>query len=96
MIIPKETDGDNKILKYKRMIRKCAINILSWLENNSNPTEEDMIMLKALQAKLRDSIFYYAENIQNWEKHTTTIELQQPVVEHQEYLKTGTSAIDEE
>ena len=96
MIIPKETDADNRILKYKRMIRKCAINILSWLENNSNPTEEDMVMLKALQAKLRDSILYYEENIKNWEKHTTTLELPQPVLEHQAYLETGTDAQEEE
>ena len=62
MIIPKETDADNRILKYKRMIRKCALNIQVWLENNSNPTEEDMVMLKALQAKLRDSILYYEDH----------------------------------
>ena len=96
MIIPKETDGDNKIIKYKRMIRKCALNIIVWLENNTNPTEEDMIMLKGLQAKLKDSIYYYEENIKNCEKHTTTLELPQPVLEHQEYLKTGTDAQEEE
>ena len=96
MIIPKETDGDNKIIKFKRMIRKCALNIIVWLENNPNPTEEDMIMLKGLQAKLKDSIYYYEENIKNWEKHTTTLELPQPVLDHQAYLDKGTSAIDDE
>ena len=96
MIIPKETDADNRILKYKRMIRICALNIQVWLENNSNPTEEDMVMLKALQAKLKDSIYYYEENIKNWEKHTTTLELPQPVLEHQAYLETGTDAQEEE
>ena len=96
MIIPKETDGDNKIIKFKRMIRKCALNIIVWLENNPNPTEEDMIMLKGLQAKLRDSVYYYEENIKNWEKHTTTLELPQPVLEHQAYLDTGISAEEEE
>ena len=95
-MIPNDTDADNKILKYKRMIRKCALNIQVWLENNSNPTEEDMGMLKGLQAKLRDSILYYEENIKNWEKHTTTLILPQPVLEHQEYLKTGTDAQQEE
>ena len=78
------------------MIRKCALNIQVWLENNSNPTEEDMVMLKALQAKLKDSIYYYEENIKNWEKHTTTLELPQPVLDHQAYLDKGTSAIDDE
>ena len=53
-------------------------------------------MLKGLQAKLRDSILYYAENIKDWEKRTTTIELPQPVLEHQEYLKAGTDAQQEE
>ena len=96
MIIPKDTDADNRILKYKRMIRKSAINILAWLENNPSPTEEDMIMLKGLQAKLKDSIYYYEENIKNWEKHTTTIDLPQPVLEHQAYLETGTDAQEEE
>ena len=74
-MIPKDTDGDNKILKYKRIIRKSAINILAWLENNPSPSEEDIGMLKALQSKLKESIFYYGEHIKDWEKHTTTIEL---------------------
>ena len=51
-MIPKDTDGDNKILKYKRIIRKSAINFLAWLENNPSPSEEDIGMLKALQSNL--------------------------------------------
>ncbi len=86
-MIPKDTDGDNKILKYKRIIRKSAINILAWLENNPNPSEEDMGMLKALQSKLKESIFYYGEHIKDWEKHTTTIELPEPVLKQQEYIE---------
>ncbi len=95
-MIPKDTDGDNKILKYKRIIRKSAINILAWLENNPSPSEEDIGMLKALQSKLKESIFYYGEHIKDWEKHTTTIDLPQPVLEHQAYLDTGISADKEE
>ena len=95
-MIPKDTDTDNRILKHKRMIRKSSINILAWLENNPSPTDEGLVMLKALQAKLRDSIFYYAENIKDWEKHTTTIELPQPVLDHQVYLDKGTDVQDEE
>ncbi len=95
-MIPKDTDGDNKILKYKRIIRKSAINILAWLENNPNPSEEGIGMLKALQSKLKDSIFYYAENIKDWEKHTTTIELPQPVLDHQAYLKENQVDISKE
>ena len=95
-MIPKDTDGDNKILKYKRIIRKSAINILAWLENNPSPSEEDIGMLKALQSKLKESIFYYGEHIKDWEKHTTTIELPQPVLDHQAYLDTGISADKDE
>ena len=86
-MIPKDTDSDNKILKYKRIIRKSAINILAWLENNPSPSEEDIGMLKALQSKLKESIFYYGEHIKDWEKHTTTIELPEPVLKQQEYIK---------
>ena len=86
-MIQKDTDGDNKILKYKRIIRKSAINILAWLENNPSPSEEDIGMLKALQSKLKESIFYYGEHIKDWEKHTTTIELPEPVLKQQEYIE---------
>ena len=86
-MIPKDTDSDNKILKYKRIIRKSAINILAWLENNPSPSEEDIGMLKALQSKLKESIFYYGEHIKDWEKHTTTIELPQPVLEQKEFIE---------
>ena len=86
-MIPKDTDGDNKILKYKRIIRKSAINILAWLENNPSPSEEDIGMLKALQSKLKESIFYYGEHIKDWEKHTTTIELPDPVLKQQKHLE---------
>ena len=95
-MIPKDTDGDNKILKYKRIIRKSAINILAWLENNPNPSEEDIGMLKALQSKLKESIFYYGEHIKDWEKHTTTIELPEPVLKQQEYIEQNQVNISEE
>ena len=95
-MIPNDTDADNRILKYKRMIRKSAINILAWLENNPNPTEEQLKKLRELKGEINDRIFYYCENIKDWEKHTTTLELPQPVLEHQEYLKTGIDAQQEE
>ena len=95
-MIPKDTDGDNKILKYKRIIRKSAINILAWLENNPSPSEEDIGMLKALQSKLKESIFYYGEHIKDWEKHTTTIELPEPVLKQQEYIEQNQIDISKE
>ena len=95
-MIPKDTDSDNKILKYKRIIRKSAINILAWLENNPSPSEEGIGMLKALQSKLKESIFYYGEHIKDWEKHTTTIELPQPVLEQKEFIEQNQLDISKE
>ena len=129
MIIPKETDADNKIIKFKRMIRKCALNIIVWLENNPNPTtdentdeklnelrqlkggysdaiinyctkltEEKANEIRVLKGKVNDNVFYYCDNITSggWEKHTTTLELPQPVLEHQAYLDKGIDAQEEE
>ena len=57
MNIPKDIGVDNKIVKYKRMIRKCALNIQVWLENNTEPTQDDMAILKALIGKLKDNAY---------------------------------------
>ena len=81
-------DNDNKIVKYKGYIRKCAINILAWLENNPNPTQEKAQELLELRGKIKDSIFNYFDNIKDWEKHTTTLPLDQTkLVEQQEFLE---------
>ena len=66
---------DNKIVKYKGITRKCAINILAWLENNPNPTQEKAKELLELRGKMKDAIFNYFDNIKDWEKHTTTLPL---------------------
>ena len=87
MNIPKDIGVDNKIVKYKRMIRKCALNIQVWLENNTEPTQDDMAILVALIGKLKDNAYYYRLSRENWEKHTTTIDLPQPVIKQQEYIK---------
>ena len=80
-------DNDNKIVKYKGYIRKCAINILAWLENNPNPTQEKAKELLELRGRIKDSIFNYFDNIKDWEKHTTTLPLDQTkLVEQQEFL----------
>ena len=81
-------DNDNKIVKYKGYIRKCAINILAWLENNPNPTQEKAKELLELRGRIKDSIFNYFDNIKDWEKHTTTLPLDQTrLVEHQKFLE---------
>ena len=68
-------ENDNKIVKYKGYIRKSAINILAWLENNPNPTQEKAQELLELRGKIKDAIFNYFDNIKDWEKHTTTLPL---------------------
>ena len=81
-------DNDNKIVKYKGYIRKCAINILAWLENNPNPTQEKAKELLELRGRIKDSIFNYFDNIKDWEKHTTTLPLDQTkLVEQQKFLE---------
>ena len=80
-------DNDNKIVKYKGYIRKCAINILAWLENNPNPTQEKAKELLELRGRIKDSIFNYFDNIKDWEKHTTTLPLDQTkLIEQQKFL----------
>ena len=81
-------DNDNKIVKYKGYVRKCAINILAWLENNPNPTQEKAKELLELRGRIKDSIFNYFDNIKDWEKHTTTLPLDQTrLVEQQKFLE---------
>ena len=81
-------ETDNHIVKYKGQIRKSTINILVWLENNPNPNEEKANELAPLQAKLKDAVFNFRENIKDWDKHTF---VSQPlgdnrIEEHQEFL----------
>tara|TARA_Y100001938_G_C7995414_1_gene381792 strand:+ start:253 stop:531 length:279 start_codon:yes stop_codon:yes gene_type:complete len=81
-------DNDNKIVKYKGYIRKSAINILAWLENNPNPTQEKAQELLELRGKIKDAIFNYFDNIKDWEKHTTTLPLDESkLFEQQKWLE---------
>ena len=81
-------ENDNKIVKYKGYIRKSAINILAWLENNPNPTQEKAQELLELRGKMKDAIFNYFDNIKDWEKHTTTLPLDETrLFEQQKWLE---------
>jgi len=81
-------ENDNKIVKYKGYIRKCAINILAWLENNPNPTQEKAQELLELRGKMKDAIFNYFDNIKDWEKHTTTLPLDESrLLEQKKWLE---------
>ena len=76
-------ETDNHIVKYKGQIRKCAINILAWIENNPNPTEEKVNELRQLKGKLNDVVFNFCENIKDWEKRTTTLPLNEDKLDEQ-------------
>ena len=81
-------ENDNKIVKYKGYIRKSAINILAWLENNPNPTQEKAQELLELRGKMKDAIFNYFNNIKDWEKHTTTLPLDESrLLEQKKWLE---------
>ena len=81
-------ENDNKIVKYKGYIRKSAINILAWLENNPNPTQEKAQELLELRGKMKDAIFNYFDNIKEWEKHTTTLPLDESrLLEQKKWLE---------
>ena len=81
-------ENDNKIVKYKGITRKCAINILAWLENNPNPTQEKAKELLELRGKMKDAIFNYFDNIKDWEKHTTTLPLDEArLLEQKKWLE---------
>ena len=81
-------ENDNKIVKYKGITRKCAINILAWLENNPNPTQEKAQELLDLRGKMKDAIFNYFDNIKDWEKHTTTLPLDESrLLEQKKWLE---------
>ena len=81
-------ENDYKIVKYKGYIRKCAINILAWLENNPNPTQEKAQELLELRGKMKDAIFNYFDNIKDWEKHTTTLPLDESrLLEQKKWLE---------
>ena len=81
-------EEDNKIVKYKGYIRKSAINILAWLENNPNPTQEKAQELLELRGKMKDAIFNYFDNIKDWEKHTTTLPLDESrLLEQKKWLE---------
>mgnify|MGYP003118537656 FL=1 len=81
-------ENDNKIVKYKGYIRKSAINILAWLENNPNPTQEKAQELLELRGKVKEAIFNYFDNIKDWEKHTTTLPLDESrLLEQKKWLE---------
>ena len=95
-MIPNDTDADNRILKYKRMIRKSAINILAWLENNPSPTEEQFKEIKLGEHNAREALTYWSSDINAGWTQLGHSEMPLKVQQHKEYLKAGTDAQQEE
>ena len=81
-------ENDKRIVKYRTQIRRCCINIMAWQENNPNPTQEKAQELLELRGKMKDAIFNYFDNIKDWEKHTTTLPLDESrLLEQKKWLE---------
>ena len=86
-----DNNTDKWKLKFRSMIRKQNINMLAWQENNPNPqTEEELNGLLSILGKLKDNVQSYCENIRQygWEKHTTTLPLDESrLLEQKKWLE---------
>tara|TARA_R100001594_G_scaffold29424_2_gene54928 strand:+ start:294 stop:590 length:297 start_codon:yes stop_codon:yes gene_type:complete len=90
-------DNNNKIVKYKGMIRKACISTLAWLENNPNPTQEKAQELLEYRGRIREAILNYFDNIKDWEKHTTTLPLNETkLLEQKEWLEKQHGVVNDE
>ena len=56
-------------LKWKRSVRKRAINILARIENDGKPTQELGYEIR----KLHEAFTYWNSDSQDWIKHGMTI-----------------------
>ena len=88
---------NNKIVKYKVMIRKACISTLAWLENNPNPTQEKAQELLEYKGQIKQAIFNYYDNIKDWEKHTTILPLNETkLLEQDKFLAENQGVINDE
>ena len=62
-------------LKWKRSVRKRAINILARIENDGKPTQELGYEIR----KLHEAFTYWNSEVASWEKHQMVIPATQPV-----------------
>ena len=62
-------------LKWKRSVRKRAINILARIENDGKPTQELGYEIR----KLHEAFTYWNSDIAMWEKHQMVIPITEPV-----------------
>tara|TARA_R100001443_G_scaffold4069_5_gene12284 strand:+ start:461 stop:736 length:276 start_codon:yes stop_codon:yes gene_type:complete len=62
-------------LKWKRTVRRRAINILALIENDGRPTQEMGYEIR----KLHEGFTYWNSDTALWEKHQMIIPTTQPV-----------------
>ena len=62
-------------LKWKRTVRKRAINILARIENERKPTQEMGYEIR----KLHEAFTYWNSDTALWERHQMVIPITQPV-----------------
>ena len=62
-------------LKWKRTVRRRAINILARIENDGKPTQELGYEIR----KLHEAFTYWNSDIAMWEKHQMVIPITEPV-----------------
>jgi hypothetical protein len=62
-------------LKWKRSVRKRAINILARIENDGKPTQELGYEIR----KLHEAFTYWNSDVATWEKHQMVIPTTQPI-----------------
>ena len=62
-------------LKWKRSVRKRAINILARIENDGKPTQELGYEIRKLHA----AFTYWNSDVATWEKHQMVIPTTRPI-----------------
>ena len=79
-------------LKWKRTMRRRAINILARIENDGKPTQELGFEVR----KLQEAFTYWNSDVATWEKHNMVIPIPSGVQPQTELQKSQVPDIDME
>ena len=79
-------------LKWKRTMRRRAINILARIENDGKPTQELGFEVR----KLQEAFTYWNSDVATWEKHNMVIPIPSGVQPQAELQKSQVPEIDME
>ena len=77
-------------LKWKRTMRRRAINILARIENDGKPTQELGFEVR----KLQEAFTYWNSDVATWEKHNMVIPLPNEVQPQAELQQSQVPDID--